>query len=126
MARILCPPSSLTYRVVPSLLAAMPQGCEKVLKGPVPSLPPSAPLPATVLTAPPTTSRRTLWLFMSQMYTPPAGVLREIAVEAGLLNLAVVRAGPSTAPAVPTPATVATAPLASTALLTLCAMPSQK
>ena len=60
------------------------------------------------------------------MYTPPAGVVRDTAAEVGLLKLAVARAGPSAAPAVPTPATVATAPLASTALLTLCALPSQK
>lgn len=125
MARILCPPSSLTYRVVPSLLAAMPQGCEKVLKGPVPSPPPTLPLPATVLTTPPT-RRRTRWFCWSVMYTPPAGVVEDTAAEAGVLKAAVARAGPSANAGVPTPATVPTAPLASTTLLTLCPDPSQK
>ena len=83
MALILCPVSSLTYSVAPSLLAARPQGCEKVLRGPAPLPPPTAPLPATVRTSPPASSR-TLWFSVSAMYTPPGGVLEDTAAEVGL------------------------------------------
>ena len=68
---------------------------------------PPAPVPATVVTAPPSPTARTLLLLKSEKYAAPLPRGSQAAL-LGALSVAVVRAAPSTEPAAPVPARVAT------------------
>jgi hypothetical protein len=112
-ARSRLPVISDTNRVAPAASRAAPQGLENVAKAPGPSAPPGAPVPASVDTAPPA-STRTLLFALSTMNTAP--VAGATATDAGRLKLA-LSAGPSAAPATPVPASVLTAPEATATAL---------
>lgn len=109
-ARMTCPATSLTYRVVepPAVVSRHnPRGALKLALLPTPSTVCAMPLPARVVIIPPNATR-TRWLFVSAMVrVAPGGppTTRPLGVEK-----VEARRGPSTQLALPVPAYVRTPP----------------